>query len=153
MAETFRFRRRVEFAETDMAGIVHFSNFLRMMEAAEHEFLRSLGSSVHVSTAEGTTGWPRLKVGCEYFRPLRFEDWVEIEVKVVEVRTRSVRYAFEFWRDAVGQGERVARGEVVAVHTRVHPVEGLKAESIPARLREALLARVEVLPQVQGQGD
>ena len=43
-----RIRRRVEFSETDMAGIVHYSNFFRYMEAAEHEFFRALGFSVTV---------------------------------------------------------------------------------------------------------
>ena len=38
------YKRRVEFAETDMAGQVHFSNFFRYMEAAEHAFFRSLGA-------------------------------------------------------------------------------------------------------------
>ena len=44
-AATFEFKltRRIEFAETDMAGIVHFANFFRMMEATEHAFFRSLG--------------------------------------------------------------------------------------------------------------
>ena len=40
MATPFRVTRRVEFHETDMAGIVHFSNFFRYMEFAEVEFLR-----------------------------------------------------------------------------------------------------------------
>jgi acyl-CoA thioester hydrolase len=44
MAFEYKVRRRVEFSETDMAGIVHYSNFFRYMEAAEHEFFRSLGS-------------------------------------------------------------------------------------------------------------
>ena len=47
MAYEFKVRRRVEFSETDMAGIVHYSNFFRYMEAAEHAFFRSLGLSIH----------------------------------------------------------------------------------------------------------
>ena len=46
MAYEFKAIRRVEFAETDMAGIVHYSNFFRYMETAEHGFFRSLGLSV-----------------------------------------------------------------------------------------------------------
>ena len=45
----YRVKRRVEFHETDSAGIVHFSNFFRYMEAAEVEFLNSLGLSVAIS--------------------------------------------------------------------------------------------------------
>ena len=46
MAFEFKAIRRVEFSETDMAGIVHYSNFFRYMETAEHGFFRSLGYSV-----------------------------------------------------------------------------------------------------------
>ena len=49
MPYEFKLTRRVEFAETDMAGIVHFANFFRMMEAAEHAFFRSVGFSITVT--------------------------------------------------------------------------------------------------------
>ena len=60
MPYEFIFSRRVEFAETDMAGIVHFANFYRMMENAEHAFFRSLGFSVHDEFDGQTIGWPRV---------------------------------------------------------------------------------------------
>ena len=44
MSYEFQITRRVEFSETDMAGIMHFSNYFRFMETAEHAFFRSLGS-------------------------------------------------------------------------------------------------------------
>ena len=44
MAYEFKATRQVEFSETDMAGIMHFSNFFRFMETAEHGFYRSLGA-------------------------------------------------------------------------------------------------------------
>ena len=47
MPTPFHTSRFVEFADTDMAGIMHFSAFFRYMEAAEHELLRSLGFSVY----------------------------------------------------------------------------------------------------------
>ena len=77
MGYEFVHQRRVEFSETDMAGIVHFANFPRWMEVAEHAFLRSLGFSVHVAAGPSSTGWPRLKVVCEYLKPLRFEEELE----------------------------------------------------------------------------
>ena len=46
MGKVFKTRRRVEFRDTDMAGIVHFSVFFAYMEQAEHELLRSLGLGV-----------------------------------------------------------------------------------------------------------
>ena len=82
MAIEFSITRRVEFSETDLAGIMHFTNFYRWMEICEHEFLRSLGLSVDMEDENGRFGWPRVKTSCRFKRPLRFEE--EVEVKLVE---------------------------------------------------------------------
>lgn len=138
MAAEFTQHRIVEFSETDMAGIVHFSNFLRWMESAEHAFLRSIGYSVHARDGAGVVGWPRVKVECEYFQPLRFEDAVEVILRVDEVRSRSVRYGFKIRR--AGASSDAACGVVIAVHSRVDPASGrLEAVSIPEELRRELL--------------
>src|SRR3954462_11653151 len=107
MAYEFKLIRRIEFAETDMAGIVHFANFFRMMEATEHAFFRSLGSSIHAEEDGQMVGWPRVSTSCDYRRPLRFEDEVEIHLLVEEVRSRSIRYLFVF---RTLDGTQVARG-------------------------------------------
>ena len=74
MPDAFVTRRRVEFGDTDMAGIVHFSNFFRYMEAAETDFLHSRGLSV--TWREGGTrfGLPRVSAACDYKSPARFAD-------------------------------------------------------------------------------
>ena len=137
----FKLTRRVEFAETDMAGIVHFSNFFRMMEAAEHAFFRSLGFTIHGHDASGTTGWPRVSVSCEFMRPLRFEDEVEIHLLVVKVRNRSIRYQFIFRNTA--DGLEVARGTTAAVCASVEKLTGvLTLVAIPDRIR----AKIEPAP-------
>ena len=56
----FRVKRIVEFADTDMAGIVHFAQFFNYMEAAEHAFFRSLGISVVTRQVDPPVGWPRV---------------------------------------------------------------------------------------------
>ena len=94
---------------------------------------------MHVRGAGGVIGWPRVKVECEYARPLHFEDEVEIRLSVEEVRRRSVRYGFEFLR--LPQVEHVARGSVVAVCVRVDGEGGLEAVEIPPEVRCGLLAR------------
>ena len=134
MPYEFRLTRRVEFAETDMAGIVHFSNFFRMMEATEHAFFRSLGFSIHGHDPVSTTGWPRVNAACDYTRPLRFEEEVEIHLLVAEVRTRSVRYEFVFRK--VSDASEVARGRITAVCASVEKSTGkLQAVAIPDVIR------------------
>ena len=70
MASFFKSTRRVEFYETDMAGIVHFSNFYKWMEQCEHEFFRSLGLSIVRNQPDGSTiGWPRVSSQCRFESP------------------------------------------------------------------------------------
>jgi YbgC/YbaW family acyl-CoA thioester hydrolase len=139
MAPPFSIRRRVEFCETDLAGILHFSNFFRYMESAEHAYLRSLGFSVHGTTEAGTIGWPRVQTRCEYFKPLTFEEEVEVEVLVAEVRSRSVRYLFGFWKSGPQWPVLAARGETSTVCVRMNEAAGrMEATAIPEDLHAAL---------------
>ena len=80
----FKLTRRVDFSDTDMAGIMHFSNFFRFMEAAEQAFFRSLGFSIYDTRRHPGIGWPRVHATCDFRHPLRFEDLVEIHLQVVE---------------------------------------------------------------------
>ena len=67
MVFEFRLKRRVQFYETDAAGIVHFSNYFRYMEEAEHALWRSAGITISGSGSE--IGWPRVSVSFEYLQP------------------------------------------------------------------------------------
>jgi YbgC/YbaW family acyl-CoA thioester hydrolase len=134
MSEPFRTTRRVEFAETDMAGIAHFANFFRWMESAEVEFLGSRGISVTMKWEGQRIGFPRVSASCDFVRPVRFLDVVEIAVRVVRVGRKSVTYGFEFSKD----GEAVARGQISAVCCR-HLGEGqIESTAIPPDLRVLL---------------
>ena len=75
--------RRVQFAETDLAGIVHFTLFFRYMEEAEHALWRAAGMSI--ARAGEPTGWPRLGAAFDFKAPLRFEDEFEVAVRIADV--------------------------------------------------------------------
>jgi YbgC/YbaW family acyl-CoA thioester hydrolase len=148
MAHHYTHQRRVTFAETDLAGIMHFSNFFRWMEETEHAFYRSLGLSVHPLAAAGSdtsTGWPRLKVSAEYRQPLLFEEVVEVELLVAEVRTKAFRYQFRFWKNPGDAAARTlaATGEFVVVAVAATPgTREMKSSPIP----EAFRSRIEAAP-------
>ncbi len=127
MRTEYRTKRKIEFADTDMAGIVHFTRFFVFMETAEHEFLRSLGTSVATEWNGDKIGWPRLAASCEYLRPLRFEDVVDIHLWVCKKGTKSLTYQFHFTH----LGKDVARGQVTAVCCVCNPGEKLRAIPIP----------------------
>jgi acyl-CoA thioester hydrolase len=131
---SFRTKRRIEFSDTDMAGIVHFANFFRFMEAAECEFLRSRGLSVVLEWEGQAIGFPRVSATCDYLKPARFEDLLDIAVTIERIGTKSVTYAFAFSRD----GETIACGKVTSVCCRVSDENGLKGIEIPASYRARL---------------
>ncbi len=135
-------RRRILFHETDLAGIVHFSNFFKFMEETEHAFYRSLGLSVHPGAILGSPvrqGWPRIKAGCDYHSPLAFEDEVEIELTVEEMRTKSIRYRFRFWKDPDRARILSATGEVVIVHVEADRAAGtVRSMPIPEDFAEKI---------------
>jgi acyl-CoA thioester hydrolase len=124
MASEYTITRRVEFSETDLAGIMHFTNYYRWMEICEHEFLRSVGLSVDMEDQNGRFGWPRVKATCRFKRPLRFEEEVEIKLIVTEMRDRSITYAFQFWKEENGERVKAAVGEAVAACVRFDQASG-----------------------------
>jgi YbgC/YbaW family acyl-CoA thioester hydrolase len=139
VASEYKVLRRVEFSETDMAGIVHYSNFFRYMEVAEHEFFRSLGFSVVTSQVDPPVGWPRVHAECDYQQPLRFEDEVEIHLLVTEKRSKSLKYDFRFRKLNVSPPIEVARGSLTVVCV-THDRGQMRAATIP----KAIADKIEV---------
>jgi len=136
MPSEFAITRTVEFAETDMAGLMHFSNYFRWMEACETAFYRSLGLPLIAFLPGRVAAWPRVHVSCQYRAPLRFNDAVEVKLFVARIGRRSITYVFQFAKDS----NLVARGEVTVVcaasdrRTRGE----LAARPIPPRIRARL---------------
>ncbi|GAB5402090.1 MAG: thioesterase family protein [Aureliella sp.] len=135
MAKVFTSNRRVEFCETDAAGIAHFSALMCYMEQAEHAMLRSLGTSVVQPLDDGWhLSWPRVHVGCDYQGVARFEDELEIDVQVAKLGNKSVTYVITI----KNAGKAIATGRVVAVCCRVKVGQPLESTPIPAPLAEQL---------------
>ncbi len=113
---------------------MHYSNFFRYMEAAEHAFFRSLGLSIADPRGEPRLGWPRVHASCDYHRPLRFEDRVEIRLKVVEKKSKALTYEFTFRKADDPAGTDVARGRLTVVCVAHHPDGTMRATPIPAAI-------------------
>ena len=145
MPYEFKMDRRVAFAETDMAGILHFSNFFRYMEEVEHAFFRSLGLRVHEASAVGSMGWARGEASCRFMRPLTNEDVVELHLLVKEKRAKSIAYEIVILKD----GEEMARGNVTAVCVgRIPGEHRLVAVDMPTEVDE----QVQVAPPTLFEG-
>ena len=148
----FKTNRRVEFRDTDAAGIVHFSAFFVYMEQAEHELLRHLGLSVMLEDADGHISWPRVSASCDYRNAAKFEDVLQIEVTINEVGHTSVTYGFCFTRDEV----TIATGSITAVCCRIKPDGTHRATRIPVKIAEKLRGETEAESEEsasKGQGN
>lgn len=123
--------RRVEFSDADMGGVVHFSRYFVYMETAEHAFLQSRGVDVHARVDGRLISWPRVAASCEFTRPARYRDELNIEVRVLRRGSKSVTYGFRISRD----GAQLARGEMTAVCCAIDVETGsLEAVEIPAEM-------------------
>ena len=134
MPQTYSTIRRIEFRDTDAAGIAHFSVFFTWMEEAEHELLRTLGMSVVGHDEQGEIGWPRVSASCDYASAVKFEDELNITVRLESLGDRSVTFAFRFAHDR----REVAEGRMTSVCCRIVPGEPPEAIAIPESMREQL---------------
>jgi YbgC/YbaW family acyl-CoA thioester hydrolase len=140
MAYEFKLLRRVEFSDTDLAGIMHFSNFFRFMEATETAFLRSLGLSVVLSRAGLDLCLPRVHAECDYTAPLHFEDEVLIHLLVERKGVRTLTYQFRFIRQNDSPPREIARGRIVVVCATRKRNGSMKAVPLPAILADKIEA-------------
>ena len=125
-----RLRRRVQFYETDAAGIVHFSCYFRYMEEAEHALWREAGLSIHAPGAE--IGWPRVAASFDFHRALRFEDEFDVWIRIAELTRKTIRYTC-----VLDQGDsRIATGSLTIACVRKGPGQSMKAVEIPPEIVE-----------------
>jgi acyl-CoA thioester hydrolase len=119
-------RARVAWVDTDAGGRIHFTAAFRWAELAETSLIRRLG------LLNGWGDYPRRHVEAEYLRVLRFEDEIEIRLRVEQVGTTSIRYGWKIAKD----GTPYVEGR----HTVVHVGGDGRPEPLPERVRAALSA-------------
>jgi YbgC/YbaW family acyl-CoA thioester hydrolase len=124
----FVYRRRVQFPETDASGIVHFTNFFKYVEEAEHAMWRAAG--VSINTHDRGIGWPRVAASFEFRKPLRFEDEFDVHLSVAAKTSKTIRYAAVLKKD----GEVHAEGSLTIICVRRVAGQPVKATDIPPDL-------------------
>jgi acyl-CoA thioester hydrolase len=131
---SFTTTRRVEFHDTDAAGIMHFASFFPLVETVEHEFLRSLGMSVMNHGADGLVSWPRVSATCDYRGAVQFEDVLDITLTLARLGEKSVTYRYEIDH----AGRRIAEATIVVVCCRMLPDRKLESLVIPKEWADKL---------------
>jgi YbgC/YbaW family acyl-CoA thioester hydrolase len=135
----FRYRRLVQFAETDLAGVVHFSCFFRYMEEAEHALWRAAGLSIAPPGSD--LGFPRVSASLDFQAPLHFEDEVEVWIRIASISRRTIRYV-----STLTCGFTVATGTVTAACVRKSPPP-MRATDIPELIRARLAVHSSAGPE------
>lgn len=124
----FTTTRRIEFSDTDMAGIAHFSCFYRYMEQAEHDYYRSLDLPIMMDMPDGAVlGFPRVSSKCRFEAPARYDDVLEIRFDVARKGVKSLTFDIEFW---IGDS-RIAKGQIKSCCCTVRHGEPLQSIEIP----------------------
>jgi|TARA_B100002003_G_scaffold35322_1_gene30717 YbgC/YbaW family acyl-CoA thioester hydrolase len=142
----FRLTRRVQFYETDAAGIVHFSVFFRYLEEAEHAMWRAAGLSIAAPGAP--IGFPRVATSFDFLKPLRFEDEFDVWLRVTGKTPKTLSYSATVEKD----GTTVACGSLTIACVRKRPGEPMRGTEIPADIADRF-AVAPVKPNGQDGAD
>jgi len=131
-AAPFKTSIRVTWADTDAAQVVHYSNYFRFFEKAEEEFYRHLGFSFTDLHLKGLW-FPRVEAFCQYKKPARFNDLLEVQITVGELKEKSVRFEFNVFNKE--KAVLLATGYVIVVTA---DKQTGKATEIPAEIADKL---------------
>jgi acyl-CoA thioester hydrolase len=89
---THSIQYRVQWGDTDAAGIVFYPNYFRWFDHAGLEYLRALGLPLETLIAQHQIILPIIDAGCRFHRPARYSDLLTIETMITEKRTRTFRF-------------------------------------------------------------
>jgi 4-hydroxybenzoyl-CoA thioesterase len=125
---------RVQWGDTDAAGIVFYPNFFKWQDSSAHEFFRSIGHSSPRLMAEHYMGWPIVDTKCSFLRPLFFDDEITVVTSVEEIGSKSISLSNRFLRN----GDEVAVGYEVRVCTIFEPGKPPRGVQIPEYILDAI---------------
>jgi len=126
----YRMQRRVQFYETDTAGLVHFSWFFRYMEEAEHALWRSAGLSI--APADAKIGFPRVAASFDFHNPLKFEDEFEISLSITAISKKTINYQVHIIKNDIP----IASGKLTVACVTKQTGRPMKAVNIPKEIVE-----------------
>ena len=126
------FGLRVYYEDTDLAGIVYYANYLKFIERARTEWVRSLGvDQAQLRSQQGVVFAVR-RIEADYLKPARFDDELRVETAEVAVTGARITLAQTVFRGP----ERLFTAQVtlVCLTDTGHPAR------IPVTLRQRLAA-------------
>lgn len=128
----FKHTFQIRWVDTDGAGIMHYSNYLRYFEACEEEFYRSLGLSFKTIFEKFQIALPRVEAHCNYQAPCRFDDAIEITLSVRETAEKTITYDFQVFLK--GDNKLAAEGYLKCIAVN----QTWKAVPLPVEFTKAI---------------
>ncbi len=128
---------RANFSDTDAAGIVHFSTMLLWVEATEEALFRDLGLDFLKQDGARASGFPRVRVECDYLAPVHRGDLVSVALVPADVGDKRLAWSFE----AKVEGRTVAKGSLITVYAWREGQGPMSAALIPLEVKNALQGR------------
>jgi acyl-CoA thioester hydrolase len=123
---------RVYWEDTDGGGIVYYANYLRFLERARTEWLRSLGYSQQALAQEPGIVFTVVSLTVEYRRPARLDDELAITCKAHADRAATMRFEQAIFRGQAGEGPPILTAEVLVCCVDANTLK-------PRRLPEPLI--------------
>jgi len=120
---------RVYWEDTDAGGVVYYANYLKFLERARSEWLRSLGFEQDAMAARDGVLFVVRRVQADYLAPARFNDLLSVSSRMLEVGRASLVMAQRVEREAVPLLEAEVRVACVGAHD-------FRPARIPAHIRE-----------------
>ena len=127
MAEQFSWPVRVYYEDTDAGGIVYYGNYLKFMERARTEWLRSCGIDVARLAATDRLMFTVRSITLDFLKPARLSDNLDVSVTVGRIRKVSV----ELEQAVVRTGDVLCTGQV---RLACVDVDTLKPKAMPKTL-------------------
>jgi acyl-CoA thioester hydrolase len=93
---------RVRYAETDQMGFVYYGNYTAWFDIGRIELLRQLGLNVNELERKDDCYFVVAESQCKYHRPARFDDLLCVRTRILEVRARTIGFAYEIMNEATG---------------------------------------------------
>jgi acyl-CoA thioester hydrolase len=97
--KTFSFPVRIYFEDTDSGGVVYHSNYLKFMERARTEWLRSVGIDQHHLKYHAHIMFVVHRIDIQYKLPARFNDDLVVKSELLEIGSSKIEFRQMIYRD------------------------------------------------------
>lgn len=131
-----RHQIRVIFGDTDQMGVVYYANYLRFFESARADYWRSLGRT-YKDLEDAQVAMPVIEAHCNYKKPARYEDVLEVDIRVGEMRTASMRFDYVVHRDVDVLAEGYTRHAIIGPNGRPRAIPQFMKDLVERDLAKA----------------